>query len=428
MVNDFVEGFIACEARVAKLLTASTVDPAPLPQALCAVLHMFDESETGRMAAIPFVKCAKASSIPVSARESRLISAIAAWVDGDLPRAIRLHEEQARECPRDLVSLKLGQYHLFNRGDSVGMLRLALSAQHAVFDVPYFHGMLAFAWEQTHFLKEAEVSARHGIAMCRKEPWAHHALAHVMLTQGRLAEGLEFLGDVCDTWTGLNSFMESHNWWHAALFALELGEYDEALRLFDDQVWGVERSYSQDQVNAVSLLSRLELSGVDVGGRWQDVAKHIAVRTQDQVLPFLEAHYLYGLARASHPGAIQLLGRIERHALNILSSTDSWSVTWNEIAVPLCRGLLAHANLDWRLAADALCQALPRLAEIGGSHAQRDLFELIQLDALWRSGRYSQAQHLLQRRLNHQPESLRLKRQAGAFYKELGLEELSNRS
>ena len=57
-------------------------------------------------------------------------------------RAIALHEEQAREYPRDLASLKLGHYHLFNRGDSPGMLRMALAALPAAGDVPYLHGML----------------------------------------------------------------------------------------------------------------------------------------------------------------------------------------------------------------------------------------------------------------------------------------------
>jgi hypothetical protein len=63
-----------------------------------------------------------------SAREQRFVQAVAAWVQGDIARAIALHEEQARAYPRDLASLKLGQYHLFNQGNSPGMLRMALHA------------------------------------------------------------------------------------------------------------------------------------------------------------------------------------------------------------------------------------------------------------------------------------------------------------
>jgi hypothetical protein len=150
--------------------------------------------------------------------------------------------------------------------------REARAAALAPGDVPYLHGMLAFAWEQCHLLPQAEAAARHAIRLRRKEPWAHHALAHVMLTQGRIREGQAFMADVSDTWTGLNSFMVTHNWWHQALFALELDDHAEALRLYDTQVWGVVKEYSQDQINAVSLLARLELAGVDVGERWHDVA------------------------------------------------------------------------------------------------------------------------------------------------------------
>jgi hypothetical protein len=139
-------------------------------------------------------------------------------------------------------------------------------------DVPYVHGMAAFGYEQCHLMREAEASARRAIAMCRKEPWAHHALAHVMLTEGRLAEGLAFMESVSDTWIGLNSFMVTHNWWHVALFLIDLGRDAEALAVYDEHAWGVVKDYSQDQIGAVSLLARLELAGIDVGARWNDVA------------------------------------------------------------------------------------------------------------------------------------------------------------
>ena len=194
---------------------------------------------------------------------------------------------------------------------------MALAALPAAGDVPYLHGMLAFAWEQCHVLEQAEAAARKAIAMCRKEPWAHHALAHVMLTQGRIEEGHAFMEDVSATWTGLNSFMVTHNWWHQALFALEMERHDEVLDLYDQQVWGVAKDYSQDQINAISLLARLELAGVDVGNRWQDLGNYLASRVQDQVLPFLDMQYLYGLARAQRAEADTLMRNIETHAAGL---------------------------------------------------------------------------------------------------------------
>jgi tetratricopeptide (TPR) repeat protein len=421
-LNDFVEGFIASEARAVNILQAAVQDASPIVQACAAAVQMFAESGAAPANARPFMERALALEGRCTDRERRFIHAVAAWVNGDIRRAIALHEEQARQHPRDLASLKLGQYHLFNRGDSPGMLRMALAALPAAGDVPYLHGMAAFAWEQCHLLGQAEAAARKAIEMRRKEPWAHHALAHVMLTQGRIREGHAFLQDVSATWTGLNSFMVTHNWWHQALFALELDQPGEVLGLYDRRVWGVQKGYAQDQINAVSLLARLELAGVDVGDRWQDLGGYLAARLQDHVLPFLDMHYLYGLARAGRPEADVLMRNIEHHAAR---ATDDSKAAWQRVCVPASRGLLAHARADYARAVDELGQALPRLMEIGGSHAQRDLFAQVRLDALVRSGQLIGAQQLLQQQLASQPESARLRRQAAEVYTALGLESVA---
>ena len=416
--NDFVEGFIASEARAVNILGAAASDSSAMVQACAAAVHMFAESRAAPANARPFLDRALAGASRCTQREQRFIRAVAAWVEGDTPRAIGLHEEQAREHPRDLASLKLGHYHLFNAGNSPGMLRMALAALPAAGDVPYLHGMLAFAWEQCHLLEPAEAAARKAIGMRRKEPWAHHALAHVMLTQGRVREGHDFLEDVSPTWSGLNSFMVTHNWWHQALFALELDLHAEVLALYDRQVWGVAKDYSQDQINAVSLLARLELAGVDVSGRWSDLGNHLAARSGDHVLPFLDLQYLYGLARAGRPEADMLMRNIEAYAARAPAHT---AAAWQRVALPASRGLLSHARGDYGRAADELGQALPRLLEIGGSHAQRDLFSQVHLDALIRSGQLAGAQHLLAQQVRSHPESARLKRQAAQVYAALGL-------
>jgi hypothetical protein len=427
LVEDFTMGFVSTEARAVNLLALADSDASPMVQAYCATLHLFAESRDAAANARPFLAKARAASERATPRERRYIAAIEAWAEGDIAKAIALHAEQAREHPRDLVSVKLGQYHCFNTGDCPGMLRLALAALPAASDVPYVHGMAAFGYEQCHLMREAEASARRAIGMCRKEPWAHHALAHVMLTEGRLCEGLAFMQGVSDSWSVLNSFMVTHNWWHVALFLIELGRDDEALALYDREVWGVVKDYSQDQIGAVSLLARFELAGIGVGARWDDVARHLQQRTADHVLPFLDLQYLYGLARAGRPEADTLLRNIEAHAARAPLSTRA---AWQSVCVPAARGLAAHARGDFAAAIEGLGSALPRLVEIGGSHAQRDLFEQAYLDALMRIGSEAAlagAQDILQQQLNGQPESLRLRRQAGEVYARLGLGQLASR-
>jgi hypothetical protein len=169
-------------------------------------------------------------------------------------------------------------------------------------EVPYLHGMLAFGWEQCHLLAQAEAAARHAIHLCRKEPWAHHALAHVMLTQGRIREGQAFMAEVSDTWTGLNSFMVTHNWWHQALFALELDDHAE--RTAPVRHAGVGRG-ERNIRRTRSMPCRCwrgwswpAWTWATAGRTWPTTwprARH------DHVLPFLDMQYLYGLARAGGP-------------------------------------------------------------------------------------------------------------------------------
>jgi tetratricopeptide (TPR) repeat protein len=416
--DDFTSGFVACEARVVNVLEVAAHDDSVYVQAAAAAVHLFAESRDAAANARPFVERALASRVPASGRERRFARIVAAWADGDVPVALALLEEQLALHPRDLVALKLAHYLLFNLGDSPAMLRLALGSQAAAGDVAHLHGMTAFAWEQCHRLREAEAAALRAIAMRRDEPWAHHALAHVMLTEGRIAEGRRFLEQMAAGWVGLNSFMQTHNWWHQALFLIEQDEGGAALDVYDRHVWGVCKDYTQDQIGAVSLLARLELAGTGVGERWHDVAAYLAARTRDQQQPFLDLHYAYGLARAGRPEAGELLANVEAHALQAPAPTRD---AWQRVAVPACRGLLAHARGDWRTAVEALGAALPRLIEIGGSHAQRDLFEQIHVDALVRAGRLVAAQQVLEQRARSQPESRRLRRQLAPVYCGLGL-------
>ena len=417
-VDDFVAGFVMCEARAVRILEAAAHDASTTVQAYAAALHMFAESADGPANARPFIGRALESQSRASPRERRFAAAVKAWVDGDVAGAIRLHEEQAREHPRDLVSVKLGQYHCFNLGDSPGMLRLALAVRDACADVPQVHGMAAFGFEQCHLLDHAERAARRALEMTAREPWAQHALAHVMLTQGRVDEGRAFMEAASPRWTGLNSFMVTHNWWHLALFLIEQGDGAGALALYDREVWGVEKGYSQDQIGAVSLLARLELAGVDVGGRWDDVASYLAARVDEHVQPFLDLQYLYGLARAGRAEADRMLASIEAHATRAPRPVRG---AWQRVCVPAARGLLAYARGDDETAIDALGTALPRMAEVGGSHAQRDIFEQVWLGALMRAGRWPAAQNLLQPRANAHPQSVRLRRQLDDAYRALGL-------
>ena len=425
-IDDFIEGYLAYEIRAERVLAVADADPEScLANVYAGLLWMLLEAPEGAPRAARYLAAAERAAPPAARREQLNTAMLRAWVDDDVEESLRICERIGEEFPRDLVIVKTHQYLEFNRGNSPAMLRAALRAAPANAGVPYVHGMAAFAYEQCHLLGEAESEARMALAMKRKEPWAQHALAHVLLTRGQIDEGAQFLEEVADTWTDLNSFMVTHLWWHLALFYLSQGRDAKVLELYDRHCWGVAKDYSQDQIGAVSLLARLEIAGIDVGPRWQDLGRHLAARAQDTLLPFLTIQYLYGLARAGRPEAAGLLESVRRRAETAAAYTRG---AWREVALPACEGVYAYARGDYAEAARHLAVSVPRMAEIGGSHAQRDLFEQILLDALVRAGRAGRAQQMLELRRAADPDGVPVNTALAGVYARLGLPELEERA
>jgi hypothetical protein len=418
-IDDFVAGYLAYETRAERILRAADADPEScMANVYAGLLWMLLESPQGPGRATRYLIAAERVAASSNRREQLGAAVLRAWVDEDLALTLRLCDQVSDEFPCDLVMVKMHQYFEFNRGNAPEMLRVALKVAPANSHIAYMHGMTAFAYEQCHLLEEAESEAGIALALRRKEPWAQHALAHVLLTRGRIDEGALFLEGMADTWTGLNSFMITHIWWHLALFYLSQGREQRVLQIYDEHCWGVARDYSQDQVGAISLLARIEMAGIDVGTRWQDLAQYLTARRHDTVLPFLTLQYLYGLARAGRPEVHALLDTVRRHANTAPAFVRE---VWQNVALPAGEGLYAHARGDHDLAWRRLSAVMPRMGEVGGSHAQRDLFGQILLDAAVNSGRFIAAQQILELRRMADADGVPVNTTLAAVYARLGL-------
>jgi len=90
--------------------------------------------------------------------------------------------------------------------------------------------------------------------MNRYDPWVHHAVAHVMETQGRLEEGIAWMESL-----GHLGKLHSctHNWWHIALYYLEKKRFRKCWNSMTLTSGVLEKESSKDQVGAISLLLRL---------------------------------------------------------------------------------------------------------------------------------------------------------------------------
>ncbi len=431
-VNAFVSGFLGYTPQILQVLPAAERHPEHgLLNTLAAAVCLFAESPAAPAQAAPYLAAAARAVTHGSGateRERGWLAHVQAWADDDIDLAQRIADELLTANPRDLAMLKLHQYHSFNRGECAAMLRAARRSMPVAREVPEVHGMLAFALEQCHHLEAAESAAREALAMTRQEPWAQHALAHVLLTQGRLAEGRDFLRQHSDTWRGLVSFIETHNHWHLALFELALGETAAALARYDEQVWAHDHSYSQDQVGAVSLLARIELAGGEVGHRWQALAPWLQARANDATLPFLSVQYAYGLLRAAAVHADAASAEAAKALLVAASARAHQEHTlppprrvWERVAVPLIQGMFQYTQGDAMGAVSTWAPLQGQLLSLGGSHAQRDLFAQLYIDALLQAGEWNTAQQWLELRRVQDPDGIPLQRLLGRTYDALGL-------
>jgi predicted Zn-dependent protease len=424
-IDEFIGGYLAYETRAEGIVAVADADPqCCIANVYAGLLWMFLEAPDAALHAAKYLAAAERAAA-ATPRERLNTALLRAWVTDEPAEALRLCDLISDDFPRDLVIVKTHQYFEFNRGNSPAMLRVALKVLERNADIAYMHGMAAFAYEQCHLLTEAESAARAALQRRRKEPWAQHALAHVMLTRGRIDEGARFLEGMQDTWTGLNSFMMTHLWWHLALFYLSQGRRARVIEIYDRYCWAFAKHYSQDQVGAISLLARMELAGIDVGDRWQDLGRYLLARAHDTVLPFLTMQYLYGLARAGRAEAEALLQSVRQTARNASPFTLE---VWRDVALPACEGLYSHARGDFEAAWRQLGLALPRMVEAGGSHAQRDLFEQIQLDAVIKSGRSILAQQMLESRRVYDPEGVPVNSALARVYSDLGLAALAHQA
>ena len=238
-IDAFARGLVGYEMRILAVLAAARQDESSFLAALyAAMLCLLGETMEGPAKALPYLTRARSLAGYANDREQRLLCFVELWITDDLPAAQRVGEATLALYPRDLVLLKLLQYLAFIHGAPGAMLRASTISAEAADDVAHFHGMHAFALEECHLIGDARASAERALMIERKEPWAHHALAHIALSEARVAEGSRFLDSVEDSWTGLTSFMSTHLWWHRALFYLSEGAFDRVLALYDRNCWG----------------------------------------------------------------------------------------------------------------------------------------------------------------------------------------------
>jgi tetratricopeptide (TPR) repeat protein len=327
---------------------------------------------------------------PLTTREHLHLFGAKSWAEGDIAGAAGFWEQALLDDPGDLLALRLAHDTHFFLGALEKLRDIPLSVLPAYENDAskrgFVLGMAAFGLEETGNYAEAEQAGREAVALNPADAWAVHAVAHVLEMQDRPQEGIAWLQGLEEHWTPA-ALLAVHNWWHAALFLIELGRLDEALALYDAHIRATPSEMVLDLVDAAALLWRLELLGIDVGPRWAALAPAWMLYAEDHVLAFNDLHLALTLAGAGEDAAADALeASIEYYASTHSNSNAEISV---ELGLPIIRAMRAFRRGDNSATVALLAPIYNHLSPIGGSNAQRDLIVQTLGLAAYRAGDFN---------------------------------------
>ncbi|WP_371171675.1 tetratricopeptide repeat protein [Aliiroseovarius sp. 2305UL8-7] len=332
-------------------------------------------------------------------RERDFVRALGFYLDGNPAQARDVVQNILNAHPRDALAMKIVHAISFILGQ-LAQMRHSIEEVLPTYDeghagYGYLMGCHAFALEETGAYAEAEKVGRKGMNYAVNDAWGLHAVAHVYDMTANTSAGLKWLTEQEGAWAHCNNF-GFHVWWHKALFLLDQERIDEVFALYDAKIRKEKTDDYRDISNATSLLSRLELEGIDVGNRWEELADLSENRTADGCLIFADLHYILALVGGERDQAIRtMMSRINKDAQT--ANTEIARVMADP-GVAAAAGLEAFGEANYELAFKNLACARSKMQLAGGSHAQRDVFERLTIDAGIRGGHFKEAKQILTER------------------------------
>ncbi|WP_035951784.1 FAD/NAD(P)-binding protein [Parafrankia sp. EUN1f] len=254
----------------------------------------------------------------------------------------------------------------------------------------WYRGLLAFTRQEQENWDDAAELAAMALAVEPTSGHAVHAKTHIHYETGDHEAGLAWLDGWIST-CGSDSSHRAHFAWHAALHELALGDDIAARARFATQLSPPAVSGVRALIDSASLLWRGFAAGawtsVEVGPVLETVPGALLV---DPPTPFVGLHAAVALAAA---GDCHRLAQLRR------SAAARTNAVFTDTVAPLADALMHLVHGDPDRATDALI-ALPGVAGLGGSAAQREIIEDTTIYCAIQANRPDLARSLLQTRLN----------------------------
>ncbi len=347
---------------------------------------------------------AKSLSSGISERERSQIEAVHLWVNGKGPQSLAVIKEHLKEYPRNAMLLALAQrlYMLGCSGAGVPnfpgeLFNLVQSVEKHCTDDWSFLSQFSFAHHETGSLDEALRLSERSLEMYPSNGVASHSVAHVYFEKGDASSGGDFLGKWLDGYDKRGP-STVHLSWHQALFQIAMGRYQDALDLYESGVRPTVVEKGATALNdSASLMWRWQMyTKAAAPAPWEEVCAIAASAADNPGPAFRDAHAALALA-SGDPEAFQRL------QARLGEAADQGNPLAAEVTLPLVQGIGAFAEGNYSEAAAKLEPLAPQLARIGGSHAQREVFEDTLLEAYLRADQVEKAETMLRERLGRRP-------------------------
>jgi tetratricopeptide (TPR) repeat protein len=365
--------------------------------ALAVALYLDEQIPPGRAEMERAVADGAAQATTLTGRERRHVEALRLFVGGRGNDAIPVMKEILAEHPRDVLLMQRLYFLFFWQGRSGDMLEITTAVLPALADDAYSLGYHAFALEENRRFAEALSLAERAVARNPRDAWAVHAIAHVHYERGDNRRGIESLPPQIHPCDHLGYF-RNHLLWHLALLHLAEGDYERGGRLFESVFGRIPITVASDLQDSVALAWRLDLFGRPDPKRWTQLAEAAWRWIEMPLLLFHDLHVGMALAAGGEwASAGEHLERLRARG------KKSKNATLPEVVVPLLEGLHAFARGDYAECVARIEPVDARVVEVGGSHAQREVFHDTLLAAALRGRVRERATSLLERRLAKRP-------------------------
>jgi hypothetical protein len=368
-----------------------------------AVLFVSSSEPAALLEAATLIASVKA--LKLNDREQSLAAAIELATAGAWTESALALDYHSLRYPLDLLALQIGHLIDFLCANARNLRdRISRALPAWTREVPAYStvlGMYAFGLEECGDYTRAEDTGRRALDGQPYDSWAHHAVTHVMEMQGRAEDGISWMMARQPWWDTEDNFFKVHNWWHKALFHLDMDQKSQALAIYDGPIRKPRSHTAMDLVDASALLWRLQMSDCDVGQRWSEVADCWLPHADGRSYPFNDWHAAMALLGANRQRELDEL----RLRLRKTRAAGGVSGRWaGQFALPLIEGFAAFHRGDYSKAIELIYPSRHIVNAFGGSHAQRDIIDWTLTEAAVRAEQWHVAAGLVNERMAHKPQ------------------------